>query len=41
MYEKQHTTDIQTGERVLIAPDLTGTDKWLSGNVIEVEKTPL
>jgi hypothetical protein len=32
------TTNIRTGERVLIAPDLTGADKWLSGNVIEVEQ---
>jgi hypothetical protein len=32
-----NTTNIRTGESVLIAPDLTGAGKWLSGNVIEVE----
>lgn len=29
---------IHTGDNVFIAPDLTGSPTWISGNVIDVEK---
>jgi len=32
-------TKYLNGERVLIAPDLTGLKEWISGNVIEVDNT--
>ena len=31
------TTMIETGDNVLISPDLTGLTKWIEGIVIEVE----
>jgi hypothetical protein len=33
-----NTTAIQTGDNILISPDLTGQPKWTEGIVIEVEK---
>jgi hypothetical protein len=32
-------TQLLNGERVLIAPELTGTKDWLLGNVIEIDNT--
>jgi len=31
------TSTIETGDNVLISPDLTGLTKWIEGIVIEVE----
>jgi hypothetical protein len=31
------TTNIQTGDNVLISPDLTGFQKWTEATVIEVK----
>jgi hypothetical protein len=31
------TTSIQSGDNVLISPDLTGSNNWTEGTVIEVK----